>query len=112
MTDELRLKGIGVAPGVLETIVSLAAEGVEGVESVGGAGLAGLVQKGPGKNLSVSVDEAGVLSATVHVTLRYGIPLHETAAKVQAAVAEALTSQTGQPVSGVDVYVDGVVFVE
>ena len=31
MSDEIRLEGLGVAPGVLDTIVTVAAEGVEGV---------------------------------------------------------------------------------
>ncbi len=110
MTDELRLEGIGVAPGVLETIVTLAAEGVEGVASVEIGGLGGLVKGGSGKGLTVTVGDAGVLSVCVHVALAYGPPLHETAATVQQAVADALTSQTGQPVSVVDVYVDAVVF--
>ena len=109
MTDELRLQGIGVAPGVLETIVTLAAEGVDGVEKVETTALGGLVHKA-GKALAVSVDEAGSMSVEVHVTLRYGRPLHEVAQNVQKAVAEALTSQTGQPVTKVDVFVDAVTF--
>jgi uncharacterized alkaline shock family protein YloU len=112
MTDELRLQGIGVAPGVLETIVALAAEGVEGVAPVPG-GLAGLVHKtGSKRGITVTVDEAGAMSASLHLTLKYGEPLHETAKKVQQAVAEALSSQTGQPVVAVDVYVDAVAFAE
>jgi uncharacterized alkaline shock family protein YloU len=110
MTDELRLQGIGVAPGVLETIVALATQSVEGVASEQG-GLAGLAQKaGRRRAVGVTVDDDGALTASVHVTLTYGTPLHETARLVQQAVSEALTSQTGQPVSGVDVFVDAVVF--
>lgn len=109
MTDELRLEGIGVAPGVLDTIVTLAAEGVEGVASVETGKLAGLVHKG-GKGLVVAVDEAGAMSVSLHVTLCYGKPLTQVARLVQQAVAEALSSQVGQPVAAVDVYVDGIVF--
>jgi uncharacterized alkaline shock family protein YloU len=109
MTDELRLDGIGVAPGVLDTIVTLAAEGVEGVARVETGALGGLVHK-TGKALAVAVDEAGAMAVGLHLTLRYGQPLHEVAKHVQRAVAEALTSQTGQPVTSVDVYVDAIVF--
>jgi uncharacterized alkaline shock family protein YloU len=109
MTDELRLQGIGVAPGVLDTIVTLAAEGVEGVSRVETSGLGGLVHKG-GKALVVAVDDQGAMSVDLHVSLKYGRPLHEVAKQVQQAVAEALTSQTGQPVTAVDVYVDAVAF--
>ncbi len=109
MTDELRLQGIGVAPSVLETIVTLAAEGVDGVSCVESGRLGGFVHKG-GKGLGISVDEAGAMSVSVHLSLKYGRPLHEVGKQVQQAVAEALTSQTGQPVAAVDVYVDGIVF--
>ncbi len=113
MTDELHLKGIGVAPGVLDTIVTLATQNVEGVESVDSVGgLAGLVQRGATKCPVVAVGEDGSLSVTLHVTLRYGAPLHETAAKIQTAVAEALRSQVGQPVCAVDVFVDAVSFAD
>ncbi len=109
MTDELRLEGIGVAPGVLETIVTLAAEGVDGVEKVETTGLGGLVHK-TGKALAVTVDESGNMAVEVHVTLRYGQPLHEVARNVQKSVAEALTSQTGQQVTRVAVFVDAITF--
>ena len=66
MSDELRLEGLGVAPGVLDTIVTVAAEGVEGVAAVGASGLAGLVQKGARKGAARAVDvcvgEDGALS--------------------------------------------------
>jgi uncharacterized alkaline shock family protein YloU len=110
MTDELRLEGIGVSPGVLDTIVTMAAESVEHVVCVEAGGLAGFVKGGAKHGPAVTVDETGAMTATVHVTLRYGEPLHEVAKKVQRAVSEALTSQTGQPVSAVDVFVDALVF--
>lgn len=109
MTDELRLDGIGVAPSVLDTIVTLAAQGVDGVAKVETTGLGGLVHK-TGKALAVSVDGSGTMAVDVHVTLRYGQPLHEVARSVQQAVAEALTSQTGQPVAAVNVFVDAIAF--
>jgi uncharacterized alkaline shock family protein YloU len=110
MTDELRLEGIGVAPGVLDTIVTLAAESVDGVVSVDTGKIAPIVHKGKGKSPAVVVDESGAMTVALHLTLRYGQPLNEVAEQVQTAVAEALTSQTGQPVSAVDVFVDGIAF--
>ena len=109
MTDELRLDGIGVAPGVLDTIVTLAAQGIEGVAAVEAPGLGGLVHKG-GKAMTVAVADDGSMAVTLHVTLRYGQPLHEIGKRLQKAVAEALTSQTGQPVTAVDVFVDALAF--
>jgi uncharacterized alkaline shock family protein YloU len=114
MSDEIRLQGLGVAPGVLDTIVSVAAEGVEGVASVGAPGLAGLVQKGARKGAARAVDvhleEDGSVSATVHVQVRHEHKIKDVALAVQNSVADAVKSQVGIEVAGVDVYVDGIVF--
>lgn len=111
MAEEIRLNGLAIAPGVLETIAVQAAQRVDGVVSVEGTsqGLAGLVKSGA-KGIDVEVAEDGTLNATLHVTMRYGTPLYQQAAAVQGAVTEALESMTGQHVEAVDVYVDGVSF--
>ncbi len=116
MSDEIRLEGLGVAPGVLDTIVTVATEQVEGVAAVGAPGIAGLVQKGARKGTSRAVDvcmgEDGELSVAVHIQVRFGHRIREVAERVQEAVTEALSSQVGVPVAIVDVYVDGLVFPE
>jgi uncharacterized alkaline shock family protein YloU len=116
MSDEIRLEGLGVAPGVLDTIVSMAAEGVEGVAGVGAPGLAGLVQKGARKGAARAVDvcmsEDGAISATIHIQVIYGHKLKDVANAVQNSVADAVSSQVGVQIAGVDVYVDGIVFAE
>lgn len=114
MSEEIRLEDIGVAPGVLETIVTVAIEGVEGVADVTSAqgGLAGLVQKGPSRGVCVDLAEDGSLKVSVHVSAKYGRPLREIAAEVQRVVTDALLTHTGQAVSAVDVYIDAVVFPE
>ena len=115
MSDEIRLEGLGVAPGVLDTIVTVAAECVEGVAAVGAPGIAGLVQKGrkgASRAVDVTVDEAGALSATIHVQVLYGARLREVASAVQSSVRDALVSQVGVEVACVDVFVDGLVFPE
>jgi uncharacterized alkaline shock family protein YloU len=112
MSEEITLEGIGVAPGVLETIAAVAAQGVDGVAAVPGAGasLAGLVQKGAARPVHIEIAEDGALSASVRIVAEYGRPLKETATDVQRAVTDALLTHTGQPVASVDVYVDGVSF--
>lgn len=116
MSDELRLEGLGVAPGVLDTIVTVAAEGIEGVAAVGAPGLAGLVQKGARKGASravdVAVDDEGGITATIHLQVLYGHRIRDVAKNVQAAVADAVASQVGVNVKAVDIYVDGIVFAE
>ncbi len=116
MSDEIRLEGLGVAPGVLDTIVTVATETVEGVAGVGAPGIAGLVQKGSRKGTSRAVDvtvgEDGALTARVHIQIAYGSRLRDVASQVQIVVADALASQVGVDVAAVDVYVDGIVFPE
>ncbi len=114
MRDEIKLEGLGVAPGVIDTIVTLAAEAVEGVATVGAPGLVGLVQKGVAKGASRAVDvavgEDGSVSVDIHIHVIYGHQLLKVGRKVQAAVADAIASQVGVSVSAVDVYVDGITF--
>jgi len=116
MAEEIRLEGLGVAPGVLDTIITLAAQEVDGVAAVGAPGIAGLVQKGARKGAARAVDvssaEDGSLSVTVHIQVAYPSKLREVALAVQTAVADALTSQISVDVTAVDVFVDGVVFGE
>jgi uncharacterized alkaline shock family protein YloU len=114
MSEEITLDGIGVAPGVLETIATVAAHGVEGVAEVscGPGGLAGFVQKGSARGVCVEVGDEGALVATVRIQAAYGRPLREIARDVQRAVSDALLTHTGQAIASVDVYVDGVVFPE
>ncbi|MDZ4063095.1 MAG: Asp23/Gls24 family envelope stress response protein [Coriobacteriia bacterium] len=116
MSEEIRLDGLGLAPGVLETIVTLAAKGVEGVACVCGQGLAGLAQKAVGKSggrtpkpVDIQVED-GSVSVALHVEFDYGKPLRAVAVAVQEAVADAVRSQVGVPVRAVNVFVDGIVF--
>lgn len=114
MSEEITLDGIGIAPGVLETIATVAAQGVEGVAEVtcGPGGLAGLVQKGAARGVCVEVGDGASLTVTVHIQANYGRPLREIATDVQRAIIDALLSHTGQKIASVDVFVDGVVFPE
>lgn len=114
MSEEITLDGIGVAPGVLETIAQVAAEGVDGVASIPGVagGLAGVVKKGSSRGVCVEVAEDGSLVAAVRIHALYGRPLREIAGDVQKCVTDALLTHTGQSVATVDVFVDGVVFPE
>ncbi|NTW29102.1 MAG: Asp23/Gls24 family envelope stress response protein [Coriobacteriia bacterium] len=116
MSDEIRLEGLGVAPGVLDTIVTMAAQSVEGVAAVGAPGIAGIVQKnsrkGTARAVDVIVGEDGTVSVTVHVQILYGHRIKDVAAAVQACVLDAISIQVGVEVAAVDVYVDGIVFAE
>jgi len=111
VTSELRLEGLDVAPGVIETIVTLAAEQVDGVACVDNPGIAGLMQKaGRTKIVDIALADDGTFAVTLHLSASYGRPLRAIAADVQAAVADALLSQTGHSASTVDVFVDAIAF--
>ena len=113
MSTEMRFEGLDVAPGVLETIVTLAAAEVDGVACVDCSGLAGLMQKaGRTKAVEVALADDGGFAVVVHMSVDYGRPLRAVAADVQQAVADALQSQTGHGASSVDVFIDGIVFPE
>ena len=113
MSDEIRLEGLGVAPGVIETIVTLAAEGVDGVAGIcAGQGLAQFAQK-VNKQAPRAIEfelENDKISISVHVEIVYGKPLHAIAKEIQAAVADAISSQVGAEVDQVTVFVDSITF--
>lgn len=112
MGEEILLEGLGVAPSVLETIATLAAEGVEGVEAVASRSVGGLVGKGPARGVTVDVGDDDGLAVDVHVAVRYGKPLRQVAEEVKSAIADAMRAQTGHEVGSVDVYIDSIVFPE
>jgi uncharacterized alkaline shock family protein YloU len=116
MSDEIQLEGLGIAPGVVETIIALAADEVDGVAGVcSGQKLSQLAAKAVSKQatgcITVEMDE-GAVAVDLHIDVEYGKPIHEVANNVKAAVADAILSQVGAEVASVDVYVDGVVFAE
>ena len=112
--NELNLDGMALAPGVVETIVSIAANEVEGVASVGSAAAGGLRSvfgaKPSTQGIDIAVDEDDKLVISVRVDVYYGYVLPELAAQLRSAIAEALATQAGVEVSSVDVYIDGLQF--
>jgi uncharacterized alkaline shock family protein YloU len=110
MATELSLEGLDIAPGVVETMVELAAGEVEGVASVVASPL-GKISKSQ-KSTEVSIDEDGCFVVSLHVIAVYGRPLRQLGAAIQDAVSDALASQTGHCASRVDVFIDAISFPE
>ena len=116
MSQEITIAGIGIAPEVLATIVTRAAEDVEGVASVGSRDLAAnLVSMLSAKTPSVTPDvEASVaddrLVLCVHLAVFFGYPFKALAASVRDAVQKAIDAQVGVEVERVDVCIDSLVF--
>ena len=117
MTQEIKIDGLAIAPAVLSSIVSGAAEEVEGIASVGPHDLASnLVSMLSSRNATSSVPEVeavvedGSLHITVRLTVFFGYPFKKLADNVRVAVVKAIDAQVGVPVSAVDVCIDGLVF--
>lgn len=113
MTD-LNVDGMAIAPGVVETIVSLATQGVDGIASVGDPTTSGLKSilgaKPSTQGVDIEVDDENNLHITVRLFVRNGHVLPELAAQVRQAVADAVHSQTGMNVASVDIFIDGISF--
>ena len=107
MSEELYVDGLGLAPGVMETIVAIAAKEVEGVASVGSSRFAA---KPAGQGIDVSMNEEQGVDVAVHIDVFYGKPIPQVAEAVRQTVADAVATQVGFTVSSVDVYVDGIRF--
>ncbi|MCI8425613.1 MAG: Asp23/Gls24 family envelope stress response protein [Adlercreutzia sp.] len=114
MTDQMNVEGLSIAPGVMETIISVAAGEVEGVASIGSFATSGirsmLASKPSTSGIETKMGEDGKLYVAVHVEVYYGFVLPELAAKLRSAIAESLATQAGVEVSSVDVFVDGLQF--
>ena len=113
--NELNLDGMALAPGVVETIVSIAANEVEGVASVGSAAARrpALRVRQPSRPRRASTSPWTRTTSwciSVRVDVYYGYVLPDLAANLRQAVADAVASQVGVQVASVDVYIDGIQF--
>ena len=114
--NDLTVEDMVIAPGVVETIVSLAVSEVEGVAAVGSAGTASrnlrsaLGAKPSTQGVDVTTGEDGSLEVAVHIEVYYGQVLPDVADAVRAVVDQALESQVGTGAASVDVYIDGIRF--
>lgn len=112
--SDLNFDGMTIAPGVVETIISLAARSVDGVVSIGPTTTSGLMDLLGGKPLAqgieVSTDEAEALHVAIRMEVESGHVLPDLAAEVRQAVADAVATQVGIEVADVDIYIDGIKF--
>ena len=113
MTD-LNIDGMAIAPGVVETIISLAVRDVDGVASVGDpttSGIRSLIGGKPStQGIEVETGENDELHVSIRLYVKSGYVLPDLAASVRQAVADAINTQVGATVGSVDIYVDGIQF--
>jgi uncharacterized alkaline shock family protein YloU len=114
---KLMSEGLTIAPGVVETIISLAVSQIDGVAQVGAPSLSNsfisaLNRKHPAQGILIMADDDGQITVAVHAQIFYGYRLYEVAEKIRFAVADTLAGQVGIEAAAVDVYVDGIQFPE
>jgi uncharacterized alkaline shock family protein YloU len=115
MDEKLMGEGLTIAPGVIETIVSLAVSQIEGVAQVGAPSLSdsfisALNRKHPAQGIVILADDDEQITVTVHVQVFYGYRLPEVADSIRLVVADTLAGQAGIDVAAVDVFIDGIQF--
>ena len=113
--SDLNIEGMTIAPGVVETIISLAARDVEGVASIGPATTSGSMDLiGGGRpstqGIEVTTDENDELHVSIRMDVKSGNVLPDLAANVRRAVVDAVATQVGVKVAAVDIYIDGIQF--
>lgn len=118
-TQGICVNGITIAPGVVETIVSLAAAEVPGIASVGSAGAFSTITAAlnagrsvPTAGIKLTVAEDNSIAVDITVQAYYGYRLSDVAEQVRSAIADALKAQIGAETSSVDVHVDALAFEE
>lgn len=113
MTD-LNIDGMNIAPGVVETIISLAVRDVDGVAGIGDPATNGLLSFLGGKpstlGVEIDVDENDELLVSIRLYVKSGHVLPDVAAATRLAVVDAVSTQVGAKVGAVDVYIDGIQF--
>lgn len=114
MSEASNPENMSLAPGVVGTIIALAAaeaKGVAAVEQPSQGGLLGLFGAKPAAGgLVVEMTDDGKAQVELHLQALYGYSLPEVAEEVRAAVADALRLQAGVETDRVDIFIDSIAF--
>lgn len=114
MTDSVQAQNMTLAPGVVDTIISITASETDGVAAIGSpvaSGLRAMFASGPSTSgIETKRDEDGKLDISLHVTVYYGYVLPDLAEQLRQSIVDALLVQVGMEVSNVDIFVDGIQF--
>ena len=113
------IDGITIAPGVVETIISLAAAEVPGVAGVGSADTISSIfaafnagKAVPTNGINVQIAEDETVTIDIDIRASYGNRLVDIADAVRNAIADALSGQIGVEVAEVNVHIDALSFEE
>lgn len=113
MTKEQQADNMKLAPGVVDTIISIAASEQEGVASIGtpaGGFFARLLNRPTTSGIQTRYYDDGKIEVVLHIVVEYGYVLPELADKLRQSIADALLVQVGVEVASIDVFIDGIQF--
>lgn len=113
MSENLDAKGMSLAPGVVDTIITITANEQDGVASVGSfstSGIRSMLQSRPSTSGVETKVEDGKLTVILHIEVYYGYVLPELADNLRKAISDALLVQVGMEVNRIDIYIDGIQF--
>ncbi len=105
---------VSITEQVIASIAGIAALEIEGVAGLWGnvadrlKALLGDERHG----VLAQLGEEGSVRLTLHVAIQYGYPIRQVASRLQKRVKEEVENMTGLRVSGVDVYVQDLMFAE
>ena len=106
MTEIEKSEGMILGPGVVETIVSMAAAEVEGVASVGSftaSGLRNMIAAKPATaGIAIQSDDNGCMRIDIHIEAYSGYPLPQLAANEILANYDDQAQQDGLKGSAVE----------
>jgi len=112
-SQEFELGDFKIADGVLELIAGMAVMEVEGVSDLSGSTIENIAdflgKKSQRKGIKVEVEDQA-MSIDIHVTVDYGMAIHEIACKIQENVKNILQAMTGLKVECVNIYIDNINF--
>lgn len=99
-----------IAPGVLVTIVKLAALQVEGVSRLapGPSGVNTLFSRSREEGVAIEVNEQRQVTADVHLVLMDGVNIREISKRVQQEIALAVRKLVGMDVLAINVHIEDV----
>lgn len=112
-SQEFSIDGVTIAPGVAETIISLAVSEVEGVAGVGSSGAISSLaaafsssKSSSNSGIILEVDDSLEANVTLTIQVYYGYSLVDVSSRVREACADALKAQIGIEVKNVDINID------
>lgn len=107
---------LGIAPGVIETMVEKAVLGVPGVAGVGSpkidSGFTSILSRPAADNGVTVARDGGHLVLDIRIRIFYGYKLQDIVDGIRISVADSIESQIGVTVDAINVYVAGIQFEE